>query len=333
MAYRERVIVNGLPGRMATKVARRLMRAEDFDLHNYSLTGDRQKDKSFEIGGSKVHLYNPSQRVYFPADSNCDGMLTVDYTLPGVARSNAYLYLKNNMPFVMGTTGGDLSDLQGLLANSSINAVVGSNMALPIVSMQRALVEFVERNQFSLSGCELTITESHQSTKKDTSGTAKAMVSHFNRLGIDFDEKRIVSIRDRDEQMMMGVPEEFLSAHGWHTYEIHAPTEGRRYMENLDQLQDLFYRILHPSNSAFGDNFTFTRDANAKSVKAKSLDGSVSFEVSRPASRDLKFVHNINGRAIYAEGTLTALRFLRKKMEESERGKVFSMVDVLNSTN
>jgi hypothetical protein len=33
--------------------------------------------------------------------------------------------------------------------------------------------------------------ESHQSSKKDTSGTAKAVVASFNRLGLQFDESQV----------------------------------------------------------------------------------------------------------------------------------------------
>lgn len=33
--------------------------------------------------------------------------------------------------------------------------------------------------------------ESHQSSKKDTSGTAKAVVASFNKLGLQFDESQV----------------------------------------------------------------------------------------------------------------------------------------------
>jgi 4-hydroxy-tetrahydrodipicolinate reductase len=33
--------------------------------------------------------------------------------------------------------------------------------------------------------------ESHQSTKKDTSGTAKAVVASFKQLGLDFEESQV----------------------------------------------------------------------------------------------------------------------------------------------
>ncbi len=37
----------------------------------------------------------------------------------------------------------------------------------------------------------------------------------------------------------------------------------------------------------------------------------------------------VNGRKTYAEGALTALRFLNRRVQEGSRGEVFSMIDIL----
>jgi len=42
-----------------------------------------------------------------------------------------------------------------------------------------------------------------------------------------------------------------------------------------------------------------------------------------------EFKHNINGRDIYADGTLDAVVFLRQKVFKGGKGTVFSMIDVL----
>ena len=39
--------------------------------------------------------------------------------------------------------------------------------------------------------------------------------------------------------------------------------------------------------------------------------------------------HNVLGRRVYAEGTLAALRFLRRRVDAGSRGEVFGMDDVL----
>ena len=50
-----------------------------------------------------------------------------------------------------------------------------------------------------------------------------------------------------------------------------------------------------------------------------SSDGTVRFE----------FTHNVNGREIYAHGTLDALRYLHGRIAAGERGRMFTMIDVL----
>ena len=42
-----------------------------------------------------------------------------------------------------------------------------------------------------------------------------------------------------------------------------------------------------------------------------------------------EFTHNVNGRDVYAQGTLDALIYLSEKVKKGIRGMVFSMIDVL----
>jgi 4-hydroxy-tetrahydrodipicolinate reductase len=51
--------------------------------------------------------------------------------------------------------------------------------------------------------------------------------------------------------------------------------------------------------------------------------------VSEDGTVKFQFTHNVNGRDIYARGTLDAIVFLAAKIEAHERGRVFSMIDVL----
>jgi 4-hydroxy-tetrahydrodipicolinate reductase len=43
-----------------------------------------------------------------------------------------------------------------------------------------------------------------------------------------------------------------------------------------------------------------------------------------------QFKHNVNGRGVYAAGTLDAVIFLDKKIKTGEKGKLYSMIDVLS---
>jgi 4-hydroxy-tetrahydrodipicolinate reductase len=145
-------------------------------------------------------------------------------------------------------------------------------MAKQIVGFQAMMEYAAETFPGLFSGYGLEIKESHQSGKADTSGTAKAMVGYFQKLGLDFNTDQIVKVRDPETQKNdLGVPEEYLGGHGWHTYSL---TSG---------------------------------------------DGTVKFA----------FTHNVNGREIYAQGTLDAVSYLHEKAAQGAAGRVFSMIDVL----
>ena len=54
--------------------------------------------------------------------------------------------------------------------------------------------------------------------------------------------------------------------------------------------------------------------------------------VSQDKTVKFSFTHNVNGREVYARGTLDAIRFLARKIQDQCAGKVFSMIDVLAGT-
>ncbi len=269
-----KVMVNGLPGNMARTVAQLVLKDARFELLPYSLTGPEIEQSSDTVDGTVLELIGPEHREERMAQiKRSEGQfLSVDYTHPTAVNANAAFYCAWELPFVMGTTGGDRTRLEQTVRSSSIAAVIAPNMAKQIVGFQ-AMMEFAADTFPALfTGYSLEIKESHQQGKADTSGTAKAMVRYFNRLGINFTEKDIVQIRDPEiQQSQLGVPDKYLAGHGWHTYTL------------------------------------------------VSSDGTVRFE----------FTHNVNGRLIYAAGTLDALQFLAQKTAAGATGRVYSMIDVL----
>jgi 4-hydroxy-tetrahydrodipicolinate reductase len=269
-----KIMVNGLPGNMASNVARHALADSRFEVIPQSLTGPEITETQTVIDSVSFRLILPKDRDQaILAIKEKEGFfLNVDFSLPPAVNSNAEFYCKHGLPFVMGTTGGDRKLLEDTVKASSISAVIAPNMAKQIVGFQ-AMMEYAAKTFPDLfKGYSLEIKESHQKGKADTSGTAKAMVRYFNRLGLPFAEENITKERDPETQKhIMGIPEEYLSGHGWHTYGL---------------------------------------DSKDKTVH-------------------LEFTHNVNGRDVYAMGTLDALIYLAKKLEQGSKGKVFSMIDVL----
>nr|GMC50312.1 4-hydroxy-tetrahydrodipicolinate reductase 1, chloroplastic-like [Ipomoea batatas] len=126
-------------------------------------------------------------------------LVVVDYTVPASVNDNAELYCKVGVPFVMGTTGGDRKPLYKTVSDSNNYAVISPQMGKQVM-------------------------ESHQVSKLDISGTAKAVISCFQRLGISFDLDQVEQIRDPEQQVkMVGVPKEHLSGHAFHSYHLTSP--------------------------------------------------------------------------------------------------------------
>lgn len=219
------VMVSGLPGNMAHLVASRVASDERFSLVPFSLTGPEIETECVDVCGIQVRLFKPADRTRMLEKLSADRpLLVADYTHPCAVNENAIFYGENDLYFVMGTTGGDRDRLMATVKGSSISAVIAPNMAKPIVAFQSMMADAADRFPGIFSGYTLSITESHQKGKADTSGTAKAMVEYFRRMGIDFSEKDIRMIRDPETQRnTLGVPESYLSGHGWHTYTLVSP--------------------------------------------------------------------------------------------------------------
>jgi len=221
-----KVMVNGLPGKMAWAVAEAIISSSDMELIPYSFTGPEITDQGITVGGMTIILVKRGSSVFSIGGPD----VMVDFTQPEAISGNVRWYCENYFPFVMGTTGGDLNAIKKLISKSKINAVVAPNMAKEIVIFQ-AMMEFAAENfPGALKDFSLKVVESHQKTKPDTSGTAKAVVASFNKLGIPFLVEQIDKKRDEDDYEFLKVPMKFWSGHGWHNYTL-KKTDGSVFLQ------------------------------------------------------------------------------------------------------
>lgn len=273
---RIKIMINGLPGNVASIITGHALKDSRIALLPHSLTGPEIEADHTTNSGTPIELIRPADR-----EKKMDALvkihgrfIIVDFTHPSAVNDNAEFYCSRGLPFVMGTTGGDREKLNQTVAASNICAVIAPNMAKQIVGFQ-AMMEYAATTFPGIfNGYALSVQESHQAGKADTSGTAKAMVSYFNRMGVDFSADAIAMERDpKIQRNVWKIPEAYLSGHGWHTYRLTSP------------------------------------------------DKTVVFE----------FQHNVNGREIYAEGTMDAVCYLERKLKTGESGRVFNMIDVLKA--
>ncbi|MFH1307298.1 MAG: dihydrodipicolinate reductase C-terminal domain-containing protein [archaeon] len=330
------VMVNGLSdtGKMANAVCEEIRKQDDMYAVGYSLTGPETPSHISQVGFT--FLIRPSARGDdLKLLKRFENLVMVDFTAPNAVNENADFYCENGFNFVMGTTGGDRKALEQRVLSSEVCAVIAPNMAKQIVALQEFLENYASANKDSMKGYELKVRESHQKGKKDTSGTARAIIDYFNMMGIDFSIeeelkkelklRNFTMIREHEEQILLGVPVAHLGGHGWHSYNITAP-EGKS-KESLDKLKRAFYDEFFHDNPVFEDYKVIRTPEYQNAVSA---DKSVRFEFKAESPRECRITHNVNGRSIYALGVIDAIRFLDRRINEGKKGKVYSMIDVKN---
>jgi len=227
------IMINGLPGKVASAIAAAAIKDVRFNVLPFSLTGQEIENKTLTIDSMCFELVKPDARDkrIQEIQSYFASFIAIDYTHPLAVHKNALFYAQNQIPFVMGTTGGDMEQLEQIVVNSSIMAVIAPNMAKQIVGFQ-AMMEYAANTFPDLfKGYTLNVVESHQKGKADTSGTARAMVGYFNQLGTDFDVNDIKMVRDPElQEKDWKIPKEHLTGHGWHTYTLTAK-DGSAFFE------------------------------------------------------------------------------------------------------
>lgn len=282
------VMVNGMPGPMAVAAAESCLK-KGLKLAPVAMTGPDVTERIITVVDVVTGKYS-NVRLIPNTNANmeeivssviaqkeaigAENFVAIDFTHPSAVNDNAKFYVKHQIPFVMGTTGGDrerlISDVQGHYC------VIAPNMAKQIVALQAGLESLAKKYPGAFDGYQLHVVESHQKTKADTSGTAKAVVDSIKELAnipqYSYDD--IELIRNDDESMQFGVSPEALKGHAFHTYTL------------------------------------------------SSADGSVQFVLK----------HNVEGRAIYADGTADAVKFLANIMKtDGSVPRVYNMIDVLEA--
>jgi 4-hydroxy-tetrahydrodipicolinate reductase len=222
-------MMSGLPGAMGHEVSQACLR-RGFGLAPKGLTGPGCGGECEVREGEqvvKVQMVGPEEAgeqkkaVEEMQTKFGKSLIMIDFTHPTAVNPNAEIYAGTKCPYVMGTTGGDREQLMKITEESETYAVIAPNMCKQIVAFQATMEKMASEFPNAFGGYALDITESHQSTKADTSGTAKAMVSSFNTLGVQpFTVEDIAKIREPEKQKEFGVPEDALLGHAWHTYTL-----------------------------------------------------------------------------------------------------------------
>ena len=235
------LMVNGLPGAMGVEIAAACLR-RGVELAPFALTGDSVEQEEITVDDGRggpphvVRLYRASDREALAEAAKAayptpGSLVCIDFTHPTAVNANAEWYVQHALPFVMGTTGGDRDALMMCVGDAGLHCVIAPNMAKQIVALQAALEHMASEFPGSFDGYALRVVESHQATKADTSGTAKAISAHLAKLNSDdaFTNDTIERVRETEQQLAGGgtshtgvspVPEAALKGHAYHTYSL-----------------------------------------------------------------------------------------------------------------
>ncbi|CAO2833520.1 unnamed protein product [Amaranthus hypochondriacus] len=221
------IMVNSCMGKMGKAVIEASINA-GLHIIPVSLGAQEESGQSVQVGDKEIQVHGPLERedVLASVYDEYPNLIVVDYTIPNAVNDNAELYCKIGVPFVMGTTGGDRERLHKTVEDSKNYAVISPQMGKQVVAFLAAMEIMAEQFPGAFAGYSLQVMESHQANKKDASGTAKAVISCFQKLGVDFDMDQIQLVRDPKLQIeMVGVPEEHIAGHAFHMYHLTSPDQ------------------------------------------------------------------------------------------------------------
>jgi 4-hydroxy-tetrahydrodipicolinate reductase len=219
------VMVNSCGGKMGHETAVSVVQA-GLVLVPFSLNAS---DGAADVEGKEVVLVRKERHaeVLQNVKAKYPNLVIVDFTLPHVVTENCVLYAEQGVNFVVGTTGGDSARMLKAAEDAGVYAVIAPNMGKQIVAAQAMVEMLAARFPGAFSGYKLSVVESHQKTKVDTSGTAKAVVKSMGALGCDpFDPSTdIEMLRDSSSSHeRLGVPMDAMNGHAFHTYTLTSPS-------------------------------------------------------------------------------------------------------------
>jgi len=216
-----KIAMAGLPGKMSASIAELAIESNGIELADLALTGPGVIPEQV-IGNKKIALISVEDKESFFSEIKNSGVdIIVDFSHPSAVSGNVTEYTQRKIPFILGTTGGDYEKAESQVINSQTPAIIAPNMALPIVAITAMFEMCSSEFPGVFSKYNLSVKETHQEGKADTSGTAKALISLLQKTGAQFKEDDLNLCRDSEIQKNeWGIPEEHLSGHAFHTYDL-----------------------------------------------------------------------------------------------------------------
>ena len=228
------IMINGLPGKMASLICnavfeRQMESSGQIELVYEALTGP-DMGTTFDCDSKPIWLRAPEKHASCLKEVKAEhpNLIAIDFVKgKGQGDKNAQMYFENRIPFIMGSTGIEDYNVLDLAAkHTNTPCVAFPNMDKRIVIWMEMFKYAAENFSGSFADMsELSLLESHQAAKEDTSGTMKQMIGHLSALtGKKLTIDDITKIRDKKAQRkLLEVPEKWLGQHAYHFFAFNDP--------------------------------------------------------------------------------------------------------------
>lgn len=257
-----KVIVNGLPSKMARLVAKALVDSKDFELLPVSLTGLHTKLTKVTIGDISVKLFKPGFLIPLLALDWPD--VIIDLMPSPAVNENVDFYTLTKIPFILGATVENLQSITEKVNLAGINAVIYPNPIKEIATLKTIITSLSDYFPELCTEYDFEVIEGLRNANVDSQGTTKNIITVFNRLGIPISSHQINIKTSETDNNVQGIE----SKYGWPVYNLKKKDgsvafsfthnlNGREFIEGILKAVSFLY-LKESGNMDFGKVYTMT---------------------------------------------------------------------------
>lgn len=282
-------------GKLGRALIKTLSATQGISIYPYTCV----KSKNRKVHGEIENITFEECKTLLPRYTNVFDYVVV--TTPGDALAKQIDFLLSlKKPLIILSTAYDENLIKQKVSEVDGKVVLMPNANLGVLDLIKSLKKIPQIPELCL--ISVSSQESHQTGKKDISGTQKVELDIFRKKGFDvlFNEEEVKEnynsekdgksgniswLREKESQLKLGVPKEHLGGHGYHSFYL---TPKNNSSKEHEYLEKVYIHLKHVEKWTNEDMY---------------------FEVSLEEGT-LRIIHNIDGRP-YHGGVLKAIEYFQ----------------------
>lgn len=333
------ILVSGT-GKLGVPLMQEIENDERYELIPFAISEDPGNSKTIQIenapGVKNVTLVRPDERAEILPEiyNKYSPLILMDVVPKNVAQGNIDFFSRfGNVPLIAMSSG--IKD-----KSKSHNTLFLPNSCLEIIAWEQFIAE-LDENTFN-KNYSLKIIESYPKTELGVSETSRKMVSHFNRIGLPFEEKQIAPIRSESEYLTLGIPSMFYENHEFRQYTISSNeiddmrlkiffSRAEDFFEGNVLFKKLFFEEVKPKKHRnYEERMLFWGNNKLRNTPYRTFMFGIQLILTDTQTR-VEISHSIFGHQPYVDGAINyALPFMQEKCRNGLTGENFSSLDLYN---